>query len=356
MADRDTRVIDNTRGDDALPTPFRYSITAYGADYPVDALVKRLEDGSIYKPPFQRNYVWNFPQACKFIESLLLGLPVPGIFLSRVQDTQKLLIVDGQQRLLTLKQFYSGIFEPTGKQFILTAVQDEFIGKTYSSLSEEDRRRLDDTILHATVVRQDEPSDDQSSIYYLFERLNTGGTPLVAQEIRACIYEGELNTLLGTLNENASWRAVYGNPSPRMRDQELILRFLAFYFAADKYERPMKEFLNNFMIANRDLKKVSTSQMTHAFNPTIDYIVKVLGYKAFKPNNVLNAATFEAVMVATAKRLSKSFIGSDNEFKACYEILVDDPYFTVATRTGTSDPESVKTRHELAEDLIFAIS
>ena len=231
MADRDIRIIDATSGDDALATPFRYSITSYGADYPVDALVKRLEDGSIYKPPFQRNYVWNFPQACKFIESLLLGLPVPGIFLSRVQDTQKLLIVDGQQRLLTLKQFYSGIFEPTGREFTLTAVQEEFIGKTYRSLSEEDKRHLDDTILHATVVRQDVPSDDLSSIYYLFERLNTGGTPLVAQEIRACIYEGELNTLLGTLNENSSWRAAYGRPSPRMRDQELILRFLAFYFA-----------------------------------------------------------------------------------------------------------------------------
>ena len=82
--------------------PVEYSISSYGADYPVDSLVNRIEAGSIFIPSFQRGYVWNIYRASRFIESLLLGLPVPAIFLSREEASQKLLVIDGQQRLRTL--------------------------------------------------------------------------------------------------------------------------------------------------------------------------------------------------------------------------------------------------------------
>src|SRR2546427_13061892 len=90
--------------------PFDYSITSYGADYTADSLVKRMSVGDIFLPPFQRGYVWSYTQACRFVESLLLGLPVPGIFLSKDDPTQKLLVIDGHQRLRTLEYFYDGIF------------------------------------------------------------------------------------------------------------------------------------------------------------------------------------------------------------------------------------------------------
>src|SRR5689334_16025480 len=86
----------------SAPRPLQYSITSYGADYPVDSLVKRIQVGDIFVPEFQRHFVWKHPQASRFIESLLLGLPVPGIFLSRDEETNKLLVIDGQQRLETL--------------------------------------------------------------------------------------------------------------------------------------------------------------------------------------------------------------------------------------------------------------
>ena len=163
-----------------LPTNF--SITSYGADYPVDGLVKRMKSGDIVVPRFnfeqeegqstvgfQREFVWKKPQADRFIESLLLGLPVPGIFLVK-ELNGKLLVLDGQQRLHTLKDFYLGRFQ--GKEFSLEDVQEQWEGKTYDKLDADDRRRLDDSIIHATVVRQDEPSESQSSIYLIFERLN----------------------------------------------------------------------------------------------------------------------------------------------------------------------------------------
>ena len=94
-----TPIIDETENE---VLTFRYEITSYGADYPVDSLVRRLKNKTIFVPPFQRRFVWNKFESSKFIESLLLGLPVPGIFLSKEPEMNKLLIVDGQQRLLSL--------------------------------------------------------------------------------------------------------------------------------------------------------------------------------------------------------------------------------------------------------------
>ena len=161
-----------TEPDEALA--FKYAITSYGADYPVDSLVKRVKSEDVHIPLFQRNYIWPLTRASRFVESLLLGLPVPGIFLSRERETGKLLVIDGQQRLLTLRDFYNGIFMPTGRRFALADLASRFEGLTYKTLPDDDRRRLDDSIIHATVVRQDEPSEDDSSVYLIFvERART---------------------------------------------------------------------------------------------------------------------------------------------------------------------------------------
>ena len=116
----DDEQIEDATGDADLP--FRYSISSYGADYPVDGLVKRLKDGTIYVPPFQRSYVWSIRDASRFVESLLLGLPVPGVFLAKEEPTNKLLVIDGQQRLRSLQFFYDRLFEPTGREFSLARI------------------------------------------------------------------------------------------------------------------------------------------------------------------------------------------------------------------------------------------
>ena len=247
--------------DEALA--FKYQISSYGADYDVDGLIKRLGRGDIYIPSFQRAYVWTLQQASKFIESLLLGLPVPGVFFSKENETNKHIVIDGQQRLKSLLFFYNGIFEPTGKIFALSGLNEKsrFNGKTYKTLSTEDKRLLDDSIIHATIIRQDEPDDGNSSVYFIFERLNKGGSLLQPQEIRAAIYHGEFNRVLGKLNMNNDWRDLYGKVSPRKRDEELILRFLAFYFASKAYEKPMQNFLNTFMSKNRQLQIYGTTPL-----------------------------------------------------------------------------------------------
>jgi len=346
--EKDTPIID-TLGDEDVVIPFQYSLTSYGADYPVDGLVHRLQKEDIIIPTFQRGYVWTWRQASRFIESLLLGLPVPGIFLSKEEKTGRLLVIDGQQRLRSLQWFFEGVFRKsshgsTPHEFSLKGVQSEFNGATYGTLKEHDKRILNDSIIHATIVKQDVPSEDKSSIYHIFQRLNTGGTRLRPQEIRACIYHGEFNDLLRKLNSITTWRGVFGPPHSRMRDQELILRFFALYFYEDSYVRPMDNFLNKYMGKNRDLGFQSRDVIESTFTKTIQTVSDSVGSSAFRPKNTFNAAVFDAVMVGVARRLGKGNICDLKNLKRCYESLVADKAFLNTTEEATSNEDRVHAR------------
>jgi len=333
------KVIDET---DKETLAYKYSITSYGADFTVQVMVSKLDEEVIFVPRFQRSYVWNINQASRFIESLLLGLPVPGIFLSREMSTQKLLVIDGQQRLKSLHYFYKGVFKE--QKFRLKGVQSKFEGQTYDTLAQEDKLRLDDAIIHATIVRQDEPSDDESSVYHIFERLNTGGTLLQPQEIRACIYHGGFRELLDELRNDEDWQRVYGRPSDRLKDEELILRFLGLYFDFDNYKPPMKEFLNIYMGKNRNFNIQEESSLKEAFKPAIRLIAQVLGARAFRPERTINAAVYDAVMVGLARRLSSGPIKDKQRFKTQYNKLLRNSEFIEACKTGTSQEKNVRTR------------
>jgi uncharacterized protein with ParB-like and HNH nuclease domain len=326
---------------------FRYVITSYGADYPVDSLMKRIKDKVIFIPPFQRQFVWNINEASKFIESLLLGLPVPGIFLSKEKDTNRLLVVDGQQRLMSLYYFYTGYFQST--LFKLQNVQEDLLGRTYNTLKTADRIRLDDSIIHATIVRQDEPDEDESSVYQIFERLNSGGRDLKPQEIRACIYYGEFNELLNTLVNAHSWRAIFGKKSDiRLKEQELILRFLSLLYNRNNYKKPLKGFLNSFMSQNQHLGNISEEELIGTFNSTFDFIVRTIGTKPFRIKRNLNLGAFDSISIAVAERLKKGEINDRKDFVEKYYKLTENTEFISAVQGGTSDEKNVETRINIA--------
>lgn len=340
--------------------PASFSITSYGADYPVDGLVKRLASGDIVVPlfrvapeegqttvGFQRELVWKKSQADRFIESLLLGLPVPSIFLVK-EPNGKFLVLDGQQRLRTLESFYAGLFK--GVEFRLEEVQTKWAGKTYKTLHPDDRRRLDNSILHAIVVRQDEPTEDQSSIYLIFERLNSGGTILQPQEIRVALYHGPFATLLSDLNDNPDWRAVYGPKNARLKDIELILRFLSLYFHRASYERPMKAFLNRYMAANRSLQKQPENVIRPLFEKTVHVIRTGIGEKAFRPfGGAVNAAVMDALLYGVASRLASGVLSKPAALKIPHETLLKNRQFLDAVTKATADVENVKIRLDAAK-------
>ena len=345
--------------DDTLEvTPYVYSITAYGADYPVDSLVKRIDSGDIVVPRFswdpdagsdivgfQREYVWPRPKSDRFIESLLLGLPVPGVFLVR-EPSGRLLVLDGHQRLYTLKSFYDGLIH--GREYRLNGVEGRFQDKRYRDLDVEDRRRLDDSIIHATVIRQDEPTEDQSSVYMIFERLNTGGVNLQPQEIRVALYHGKLVSVLRTLNDHAAWRRLFGKRSRRLKDMEMILRFFAFHFHAAAYRRPMKDFLNRYMASNKDLDRQCEDALVQIFSDTVTVLDETVGARAFRPVRAVNAAVVDSVMTGLAHRIKGGPISTLSQVTQEYDRLMNNNTYRGAIETGTSDESNVDTRLELA--------
>ncbi|HYP25329.1 MAG TPA: DUF262 domain-containing protein [Blastocatellia bacterium] len=351
----DIEVIDEAASDDSTVPPVQYDITSYGADYDVEGLVKRLDRGDILIPPFQRNYIWTQQEASRFIESLLLGLPVPAIFLAREPDTNKLLVIDGQQRLKTLQFFYSGIFNPKDddkKQqiFKLTKVQRKFEGLTYKTLEEQDKIKLNDSLIHAIIVKQESPQDNNTSVYHIFDRLNSEGRRLTPQEIRTAIDHGNFIDLIKELNEYENWRNIYGKKSSRLKDQELILRFLAFYFSSGEYEKPMHEFLNKFSQKHRKADDKFLTESRKVFISTIDVVQQSIGKKAFRPTAGINAAVFDSVMVGIARRLNKTPdkmpIEDYDRVKKAYDELLSDPEYIRLVSQSTSDESNVSSRLE----------
>jgi uncharacterized protein with ParB-like and HNH nuclease domain len=268
MSEEELNEIDDFIDDET--EEFRYSITSYGVDYTVDRLVDRLEKGNIVIPEFQRQYVWNIKEASRFIESLILGLPVPGVFFAQNKETGQMLVIDGQQRLISLKKFYAGKFN--GQVFKLKDVQSDLEGKTYEGLKSSDKAILDDSVIHATVIKQDDPADDDSSIYMIFERLNTGGQKLSSQEIRACIYHGSFNQTLSTLSNDKNWRAIYRAVNKRLKSEELILRFFALRDGWEKYTKGIKTFLNQYMEQNRNVNDVQSAEYSRVFSRSIQFV------------------------------------------------------------------------------------
>ena len=327
-----------------------YDVTSYGIDYDVDGYVRRLQACDIRIPEYQRKYVWDQNRASRFIESLLLDLPVPGVFLYRDRDSEVQWVVDGQQRLQTLRFFYEGRFPGSERAFTLKGLETRFNGLSYKDLDIADRRRLDNSLIRATVIRQDKPDDEATSQYFVFERLNTGGVALSSQEIRAAIYGGSFNKLLFELNANTEWRKLFGKNKvdKRKRDEELILRFLALYFEGDSYSRPMKGFLNRFMKNNRDLQAYSRDQIKSLFANTVSCILEKLGADAFKPSKSLNAALLDSLMIGIARRQLSDPI--KKEIKEAYQSLRNEQEYDELISGTTSDPERVRRRIQFATE------
>lgn len=322
-----------------------FSITSFGADYPVEIIPGRIRSGAWYTPMFQRNFVWSLNQASRFIESLLLGLPVPGIFLFKEIGTGKHLIIDGQQRTKTLQLFFDeDDFGP--RKFRLANVSEPYNGKSFGELDDADQLRLQESIVHATIFQQKSPEGDVGSVYEVFERINTGGSKLSAQEIRSCVNHGPVVEFLEAMASKSAWNEVFKSSSKRLKDHELILRFFAFFFHSDQYSNPMKKFLDNYMRSIRTLEADEYRAMERIFDSTFDFIAAAIADRPFRPERAFNAAVFDCVSVQVARSIQSDSVPED--FVTRYNGLLQDADFLALTSRSTADMERVKSRFEMA--------
>lgn len=314
-----------------------YDITTSPRDLTPGSIVDMVDSGIINIPFFQRNYVWDIKKASKLIESLILGLPIPELFFySEGDENTSYKIIDGQQRLLSIYFFLKGRFPKNSnarisigkalnsecdiertladnhyfQDFCLQlnsekdGIQSKYHSLKYANLDKETQIKFRlRRYLRTVVVRQNKPDNNNQSMFEIFNRLNTGGTALNNQEIRASLYYCPFYEMITRLNDNAKWRELLGNTTNDLHcaDTELILRVIALLIEGINYTPKMVSFLNSF---SQKSKNFSTEEIDYIEKLFISFLESCsnLDNKAFFRNNRFSKPFFESIFLATCEQ------------------------------------------------------
>jgi hypothetical protein len=372
---KEDQIIDSVTDekDDYYSNDDLYNITSWGADLSFRELISQYEEGALLKPELQRHYVWDKAEASRFIESVLLGLPIPSIFLAKTFD-EKMLIIDGYQRIMTVYDFVTGIFTGDRKVFKLSnseKINSKWRGKAFVELSESEQRKIKATTIHAIIFVQKQPKEKDTSMYQVFERINTGGRTLLSQEIRNCVYQGSLNSLLIELNQNQQWRNLYGLPTTdsRMRDMEFILRFFALSSQellgkGEEGRISLKKYLNEFM-GSTDVNKTEVlDSMQKVFNQTISLVHDRFGKDAFhnispkeqgKLIRKFSPTIFDSIMIATHIAATEGLLDTqDKKYENLRLNLLHDEEYQELIKLRTTDIPRIRKRVSLALRYLYS--
>jgi hypothetical protein len=367
MEEIDQKSIDEDSPIESLPsekadsesTSSHYEIVSIPADFTLEGLVAKLEKKLLVIPGFQRKYIWTQRQASRLVESFLLGLPVPALFLYADTDTGALQVIDGQQRLTSIFQFFNGAFQNASmakpKIFNLVGLGDDsqYADMTAKQLKDESPAtfaKLNDSVMRAFMIKQLDPND-ATSVYHIFERLNTGGTVLQGQEIRNCVYHGSLNDLINEMNTSREWREILGKDKldSRMRDTEMILRFVSLYYFEKDYKKPMKDFLSVSMKKKRNISMPEAQVLRDLFIFTCRRIVTALGIRPFHlGSSRMNPAIFDAVFTVVAQHTEDL----PKDFRERFHNLVASTNFKENSSYRTTDVEEVTQRLHIARQFL----
>ena len=340
--------LEDTEGDDE-GVAVNYNIATYPSDFTLSGIADMWREGDIVVPDYQRRFVWTINQSSLLIDSFLAGLPVPPVFFY-VGDDNKSIVVDGQQRILSIAFYFEGYFGQEsvhGKRqvFRLQGLGDTnpYAKLTFSDLDDSTQRKLKHAVLRAINIRQLNPAGESTSAYHIFERLNTGGTPLKPQEIRNCVFRGHFNDLLRKANGDKHWRRLVGNPynDRHQKDIELLLRIFALTESVGTYEKPMKEFLNLAMKRHKRGDTEKVSKFFDAFPRVTKLTFDSLGDKPFHLRGPLNGSALDSVLCVLIENEGRIDV---TQLGAAYELLRGNDEFMTHTRTNTTDTSVVKNR------------
>ncbi|MCA3176511.1 MAG: DUF262 domain-containing protein [Burkholderiales bacterium] len=336
-----------------------YDIATYPSDFTLAGIRQMWIDGDIQIPDFQREFVWTIRQSSLLIDSFLCGLPVPAVFFY-IDEKNKNLVIDGQQRILSVVFFLEGYFgrESThGRRqvFRLSGLDESspYYNRRFEDLDETDQRKLKQAVLRAVNIRQLNPIGESTSAYHIFERLNKGGTPLKPQEIRNCVFRGPLISLLKDVNKDSNWRQILGKSAldKHQKDIEILLRVFSLVGAVDKYEKPMKEFLNRAIKRHEQGNSKKVEKFFDIFPKVTKRIVSALGDKPFHLRGPLNVSVLDSVMCVLIESFSKI---DGSQLKTRFEALVADDEFLRLTQLGTTDTKTLQCRVALVRSRLLA--
>ena len=343
----DDIVLDDVEEEDEVS--IEYDIATYPSDFTLAGIADMWKNGDISIPEFQREYVWTIKQASLLIDSFLAGLPVPPVFFY-IDDENKNLVIDGQQRILSVVFYFEQYFGKESTQgkrkvFRLSGLGEnsKYHNKRFEDLSDSDKRALKQAVLRAVNIRQLKPGDEGTSAYHIFERLNTGGTPLKPQEIRNVVFRGSFNQQLKEANNDKNWRKILGRPylDKHQKDIELLLRVFSLVGTGDSYEKPMKEFLNVTMKKHQSGDSQKSKSFFEVFPGACDLVVSSLGEKPFHLRGPLNVSALDAVFSVVIENFDQ--VDAD-ALPAQFEELKADLEFQESYQISTTDTKTVKTR------------
>lgn len=329
-------------------------------DITIDELIRRVERGRIeIAPSYQRQFRWNVERQSALIESLLLGIPVPSLFMatnSNDDDGLQWEIVDGLQRTLSLVSFAGTDSQRAAARLVeepfrLKDLQKlkQLNGLCFQELPLDIRDLLLDRPVRITVLND---KSDKQVRFDLFERLNTGGISLTDQEVRECVFRGPFIDMLQRLSEEASFRKVVRVPSRKEKDgtlQECVLRFFAFYYEYNSFNHSVKDFLNAYTIKMSN-KMVDDSflilEMERLFRKTFDFLAVSFPEGLTRSRSTTPINYFEGVSVGAALALD---VNPRLRPVENHEWLNDDQFVQSIVGATNSLPK-VRNRIELARD------
>lgn len=362
-----------------------YEISATPNDFNLNTIFDFIESGVVKIPGFQRNYVWDKKRASKLIESILINIPIPQIFLYE-QSKNNYLVIDGHQRLMTIYYFRKKRFPKSEARAKLRRIFNErgeipeeilfddnyFVefnldlydpstkkksllhGLNYSTLGEL-KTSFDLRTIRNFFIKQMIPPNDDSSIYELFNRLNSGGVNLKPQEIRASLYHSLFYEELNMMNIDSRWRNLLGleDPDIHMKDIETLLRGFAMLLKSKDYAQSMVRFLNSFSDKAKLLKKEQIDRLRRLFNAFLDSCSELGEFPFTLKTKKFNILMYEAVFVAVCEPYM------DKEFDVIPKIsmtklseLKSDKDFIVAAEKETARKINIDKRLERARAIL----
>lgn len=263
------------------------------ARYPLDTICTMLNSGKYQlRPDFQRRRRWDRPKQSRLIESFIMNIPIPPIFLYEYEFS-KYEVMDGLQRLTAIKEFYDDKFPLEGLEY-----WKELNGKKYSELPLEiksgiDRRYLSSLILLKETANSKTKADEMKQL--VFERINSGGAKLEYQESRNALHSGKFNDLVITLSRNEYFCKIFDIPISEeeteelasntmyktMADVEMVVRFFAMRYLDDYEGITLKVFFDKFTDSANKLSQSVLDDYQNVFEQTIKLVYDIYGEQAF---------------------------------------------------------------------------
>ncbi len=313
-------------------------IVAYNELRSCADIVRMWRNGQLtIQPDFQRDVVWKKPDQSRLIDSLIKQLPIPSMCISLDFNTNERLVIDGLQRISTIISFL------TNDEYQLSLLDDidpKISGKTVSAIKSKNRTlydRVENLTIPITVLRCDyQKKQHMDYLFTIFHRLNSGGTKLNNQEIRNCIYNGKLNTLLKSTVKYPNYKRLFNideDKTYRFAFEELNLRYFAFSELLDKYNGKLAKFLNDYMYdkeKNPKFPKITDGEIEDKrkqFQKTIDLTyTKVYNNQSAEK---VSKSVIEAVLVAVDKNAGYIDGLSTVDAQELLTALRNDPLFSV---------------------------